>query len=70
MRRRHAALLAILAFALVAPASASAGVLPGTCPKERLSQPFLPWLDPMSYVLAPDGGFEDGGQGWRLRNGA
>ncbi len=69
MRRRHVALFAMLAFCLAAP-SAQAGVLPGTCPQERLTQPFLPWLDPMQYVLAPDGGFEDGGEGWRLRNGA
>lgn len=59
----------MLAFALV-PASAQAGVLPGTCADEPLSRPFARWLDPMQYVLVPDGGFENGGQGWKLRNGA
>jgi hypothetical protein len=34
------------------------------------TQPFLPWLDPASYVLAPNGGFEDGSASWRLRDGA
>jgi hypothetical protein len=34
------------------------------------TQPFLPWLDPASYALAPNGGFEDGAVSWRLRNGA
>jgi hypothetical protein len=70
MRRRHAAVLAMLAFALVAPAGATAGILPGTCPTAGLGQPFLPFLDPMSYVLAPDGGFEQSGDGWKLRGGA
>ena len=60
----------MLAFALFAPASAQAGVLPGTCADEPLSRPFARWLDPMQYVLAPDGGFENGGQSWKLRNGA
>jgi hypothetical protein len=35
-----------------------------------LSQPFLPWLDPTYYVLAGDGGFESGAQGWALRGEA
>src|SRR5688500_15686639 len=70
MRRRHVALFVLLACSFAAPASASAGVLGGTCPDAELAQPFLPWLDPMQYVLAPDGGFEDGAEGWRLRNGA
>ena len=70
MRRRHVALFAMLALVLAAPASASAGVLPGTCPDEPLAQPFLPWADPMQYVPAPDGGFEDDADGWKLRGGA
>ena len=60
----------MLAFALASPASAQAGVLPGTCAEEPMSKPFLPWLDPMNYVLAPDGGFEGGGDDWKLRGGA
>lgn len=70
MRRRRAALLAILALSLAFPATASAGLLPGTCASERLTRPFLPWADPMRYVLAPDGGFERGAEGWQLRRGA
>jgi len=60
----------MLAFALVTPASAHAGVLPSTCPDEPLVQPFLPWGDLMQYVFAPDGGFENGAAGWKLRGGA
>ncbi|HET7053064.1 MAG TPA: hypothetical protein VFI09_04005 [Solirubrobacterales bacterium] len=31
---------------------------------------FSPWGDQHNYVLAPDGGFEAGGSGWQLNNGA
>ena len=34
------------------------------------AQVFSPWGDQHSYVLAPDGGFEAGGQGWLLGRGA
>ena len=64
---RRSAVLAMLAVALAAPSGARAGVLPSTCPKADLEQPFLPFLDPMQYVLAPDGGFEDAARGWKLR---
>jgi hypothetical protein len=37
---------------------------------ESLSQPFLPWLDPAHYFLAPDGGFEAGARGWLRTGGA
>jgi hypothetical protein len=40
------------------------------CPDKDMSRPFLRWLDPISYTLAPNGGFENGGQGWQLRGGA
>ena len=60
----------MLVVALAAPAPADAGVLPGFCANPKLTQPFLPWLDPMQYVLAPDGGFEGNAEDWRLRNGA
>ena len=64
-------LLAALAAAFLVPASpAQAGLLPGLCQDERVSQVFLPWLDAMSYVAAPDGGLEAGGAGWTLREGA
>jgi hypothetical protein len=34
------------------------------------TQPFLPWLDPMQYVVAPDGGLEGGAAGWALSGAA
>lgn len=34
------------------------------------TQPFLRFLDPLPYVLAPDGGFEGGAAGWKLSGGA
>jgi hypothetical protein len=40
------------------------------CPTYDLAQPFLPWLDPMYYMLAPNGGFESGSDGWKLSGGA
>jgi hypothetical protein len=65
--------LAALASALVAAAftasPSSAGLLP-RCDSQTLQQPFLRWLDPMNYVLAPNGGFEDGSAGWALTGGA
>ena len=64
-------LLAALAAAFLATSSpAHAGVLPGLCQDEQVSQVFLPWLDVMNYVPAPDGGLEAGGSGWTLRAGA
>jgi hypothetical protein len=57
---------ALLALGVIAgPAQAL-----GTCPYEGAEQVFKPWGDNHHYVLAPDGGFEAGGQGWTLRNGA
>jgi hypothetical protein len=41
-----------------------------SCSGVPFAQPFLPWLDPASYFLAPDGGFERGGAGWTLTGGA
>lgn len=60
----------LAALALCAPA-ASAGPLVASadCDEERLTQPFLPWLDVAQYQFAPDGGFEAGGEGW-ARDGA
>jgi hypothetical protein len=59
--------------ALGAAPAALAGPLVATatdCPSEVLAQPFLPWADPASYVLAPDGGFEAGAPGWSLTGAA
>jgi hypothetical protein len=65
------AFVAIASLLFVAPpASASAGdLLDGTC-DAQMSRPFLPWLDPLTYTLAPDGGFEQGAAGWTLSGGA
>jgi hypothetical protein len=40
------------------------------CSYTGAEQVFKPWGDQHSYVLAPDGGFEAGGQGWYLGGGA
>jgi hypothetical protein len=34
------------------------------------SRPFLPWLDPAAYVLAPGGALEQGGAPWQLAGAA
>src|SRR5919202_3491658 len=62
--------VAALVVAFAAPASAAAdGVLAG-CPSSSYEQPFAPWLDFASYVLAPDGDLESGAAGWSLDGGA
>jgi len=61
-----AALLAGLAALVLAP-RAEAGPLVAAaegCGSETLERPFLPWLDPAQYVLAPDGTFTRGATGW------
>ena len=40
------------------------------CLNYDLSQPFVPWLDPMYYTLAPNGGLEKGSDAWMLNGGA
>ena len=55
------------------PGSASAGPLVASatdCDDQALSQPFLPWLDPMSYTPLAGGSFEDGDASWSLDGGA
>ena len=49
------------------PARADAGVLVAAaqnCQERPLERPFLRWVDPMQYFLAPDGSFSGGGSGW------
>lgn len=41
-----------------------------SCDAQELSQPFMPWVDPANYTLAPDGGFEEHGSSWSLEGGA
>jgi hypothetical protein len=57
--------LLALVLLLVAPALARAD-----CAAQPLDRTFLPWLDASWYEAAPDGGFEGGGAGWSLANGA
>jgi hypothetical protein len=40
------------------------------CDEQRLSKPFLPWIDPADYTPQPGGGFEEPLDGWRLADGA
>ncbi len=73
--KRYAGLLVAAAaafFAILAP-SAQAGALVETspdCEYEDVSRVFLPWGDLARYGLAPDGGFEAGGEGWSLSGAA
>lgn len=59
------------AVSMAAPAKADllSSVSSG-CTYPNMSQPFLRWLDPIKYTLAPDGGFEKNAAGWQLRGGA
>jgi hypothetical protein len=72
--RRLAALLATsLAALAVAAATASAGPLVASAPNcdaQSAEQPFMPWADPASYVLAPGGAVESGTNGWSVAGGA
>jgi hypothetical protein len=68
VRPRLAALVAMMALAIVAPA-AQAGPLAETADcslRPPMAQVFLPWADPANYVLSPDGGMEGGAAGWTL----
>ena len=62
--------VAALAIVLAAPAGAATDDLVGACPSSTYEQPFAPWLDFASYVLAPNGDVESGAAGWSLDGGA
>src|SRR3954454_4974031 len=64
--RLGAAALVALALIIAVPGAAHAS----GCSDGQSSQPFAPWGDNASYVLAPDGGFENAASGWRLDDGA
>jgi hypothetical protein len=63
------ALAATVAAAAFGASPASAGLLVQSspdCSAPDSSQVFSPWFDYASYFLAPDGGLENGGDGWVL----
>lgn len=64
--RKLIAVVAAAALAVVAFSATAAQA----CNYTGAEQVFRPWGDQHSYVLAPDGGFEAGGQGWLLSGGA
>jgi hypothetical protein len=67
---RFAVLVVVLVSAGALSGSANATLLGGACGARQFSKPFLRWLDPMNYTLAPDGGLESGARGWTLKGGA
>jgi hypothetical protein len=69
---RLSLLTAVGACLFLAPAAQAGPVLASAtdCDAQVLEQPFLPWADPASYVLAPGGTFESADSGWSLSGGA
>ena len=67
---RLAVLVVVLVSAGALTGSANAALLGGACGDRQFSKPFLRWLDPMNYTLAPGGNFESGARGWTLKGGA
>ncbi len=67
-RSSRAKLVGVTAIALLAMAVFAAGAQ--ACSYTDSQQVFSPWGDQRDYVLAPDGGFELGGSGWSLDDGA
>jgi hypothetical protein len=68
--RDWVAALAIAAIGVGALAAPAGAATTKACGTQLFEQPFLPWLDPFFYVLAPDGGLERGASGWKLSGGA
>ena len=69
---RRLALLALAFCVLLAGAASRADAGDGSllgC-GYAASNPFLRFLDPLPYTLAPDGGFEGGASAWKLSGGA
>jgi hypothetical protein len=56
--------------AAVASVMALSAASAQACNYTGAEQVFKPWGDYSSYVLAPNGGFEEGGNGWALVGGA
>jgi len=66
---RRGAVLTVVLLALSAGTVRTAHASTG-CPAYSLGQPFLPWLDVMSYTQSPNGGLETGSTSWSLSGGA
>ena len=72
VRQGAVAFVVAVVAALAFGSTGSAGLLDGLlspCPGP-FTQPFQQWGDGADYALAPNGGLEDGADGWRLRDGA
>jgi hypothetical protein len=69
-RRIPARLVALTASALLGTAIFAGGAQAASCPNTGAEKVFAPWGDYRNYVLAPDGGFEAGAEGWDLDGGA
>jgi len=71
MRGQCAGVLAATALAIFAPSAQaeSTVAVPAACDGQVAEQPFTPWADPASYVLAPNGTVESRA-GWNLGGGA
>ena len=68
---RYVGLALCASLALAAPAQAgSFGDSATSCDGRTAEQPFKRWLDPMHYVLAPNGDLERGAAQWKLTGGA
>lgn len=63
-------LITVFVAALALSAFTASAAQAVTCGYTGAEQVFRPWGDLSFYVLAPDGGFEDGGSGWALNGGA
>jgi hypothetical protein len=62
-------LIACVALAAAAAATASPAGAALSCSGQTMTQPFKPWLDPLSYVQMPNGNLEST-SGWSLSGGA
>ena len=68
---RYVGLALCASLALAAPAQAGAfSDSAAPCEGRTVEQPFKRWLDPMRYVLAPNGNLEQGSAEWKLTGGA
>ena len=61
---------AAIAACVVAISPASAGGTAGISCPGTVEHPFLRWVDPAAYTLAPGGDFEGKATGWQLSGGA